>query len=68
MSFLEKVKNTVRERPKRSLFAVSMILAWLLVPLVSQMYFNYSAIKISFTITVLYYAGWKLYELQTGSR
>lgn len=68
MSFLEKLKNTAEERPKRSIIAVSLILAWLLVPLVSQMYFDQSAIKISFTITVLYYAGWKLYELQIGSR
>lgn len=66
MSSLDKVLETVRERPRRSAFAVFLIVFWIGAPLFSQAYLDRSAIKISFTVTVLYYVGWKLYELQTG--
>lgn len=66
MSFLDKVVSTVKDRPRRSAFAVFLIVFWIAAPLLSQMYLERSAIKISFTVTVLYYVGWKLYELQKG--
>jgi len=66
VSFTEDLAETVRARPRRSIFAVFLIVFWIAVPLISQAYFEMSAVKISFTITVLYYAGWKLYELQTS--
>lgn len=66
MSFLDKIIETANERPRRSAFAIFLILFWLATPLASQIYLEKSAIKISFTVTVLYYVGWKLYELQTS--
>ncbi|AOV95023.1 hypothetical protein AQV86_03805 [Nanohaloarchaea archaeon SG9] len=66
MSVLEDLVETFRQRPWRTVFTILLIIFWIAVPLISQLYFDMSAVKISFTVTVLYYAGWKLYELQTG--
>ena len=66
MSFLKDLVETFRQRPWRTIFAILLIIFWIAVPPISQLYFDMSAVKISFTVTVLYYAGWKLYELQTG--
>lgn len=66
MSFPDRVVETAKERPRRSAFAVFLVVFWIAAPLFSQMYLNRSAIKISFTVTVLYYVGWELYELQTS--
>jgi hypothetical protein len=39
-----------------------VILFWMLTPLIAQKYYNYSAINISFAITVFYFVIWKLYN------
>ncbi|QGA80346.1 hypothetical protein [Candidatus Nanohalobium constans] len=39
-----------------------VILFWMLTPLIAQKYFNYSAINISFIITVFYFVIWKIYN------
>lgn len=62
MSFLERLKETASERPRRFALAVTLILFWIAAPLIAQMFFNRSAIVVSFSVTVLYYVAWKAYE------
>ncbi|MFB6099658.1 MAG: hypothetical protein ABEK16_00145 [Candidatus Nanohalobium sp.] len=44
------------------LLASTVLLFWLLTPILAQKYFDYSAINTSFAITVTYFVIWKLYE------
>lgn len=62
MSRLEKLVNTAQERPKRFAAATFLLLFWMLTPLVAQKFYNISAIHVSFSITVVYYIGMKLYK------
>ncbi len=41
---------------------VSIILFWMMTPLIAQKYFDISAIAVSFSITVIYFISWKIYE------
>ena len=58
MNLVEKVT----EKPGKILSVSTVILFWMLTPLVAQKYFNYSAIDTSFAITVFYFVIWKLYN------
>ena len=58
MSLLDNIK----EKPFKFALILSVLLFWMLVPLVAQKYFNYSAINVSFSITVFYFVCWKIYE------
>lgn len=62
MTRLEKLKKTAKERPKRTLSAAFLLFFWLLTPLIAQKFYNFSAIHVSFAITVVYYIGMKLYK------
>lgn len=62
MSRLDKFRKTVRDRPKRFALSVFLILFWIVVPLVSQAYFDYSAVNVSFGITIIYYIGFQIYK------
>jgi len=55
-----KLKNKSKTT-KLSLISI-VILFWMLTPLIAQKYFNYSAINVSFAVTVLYFIVWKIYE------
>ena len=62
MTRLEKFVQTVKDRPKRMALSVFLIVFWIAVPLISQAYFSYSAIQVSFGITVLYYVTFQFYK------
>ncbi|MFB6114658.1 MAG: hypothetical protein ABEK04_00050, partial [Candidatus Nanohalobium sp.] len=62
MSFLEKVRETAEDRPKRFAAALFLLLFWMVTPLVAQAYYGISAINVSFAITVIYYVGMKVYQ------
>lgn len=62
MKRLEKFKKTVNDRPKRFALSVFLIVFWIAVPLVSQAYFDYSAVNVSFAITITYYVGFQIYK------
>jgi hypothetical protein len=47
---------------KRYAAIATVVLFWLLTPVYLQMEHGYSAIKVSFGITVLYYIGFKLWK------
>lgn len=47
----------------RTVSLVGIVIAfWLLTPLYLQVQHGYSAIKVSFAITVIYYLGFKLWK------
>jgi hypothetical protein len=56
------ITQKVQDKPLTVTAAIAVLLFWILVPLLTQKYFNYSAINTSFAITVFYFVGWKLYE------
>jgi hypothetical protein len=62
MTRFDKFKKTVKERPKRFALSVFLIVFWIAVPLVSQAYFNYSAVNVSFAITIVYYLTFQVYK------
>lgn len=51
-----------KEKLKVLVFAGTILLLWLLVPLIGQYFYDYSAIKLSFGITALYYVGFQLWK------
>jgi hypothetical protein len=53
---MKQITSKIIEKPLISLTIVSIILFWMLVPLIAQKYYDY------FAITVFYFIGWKLYE------
>ncbi|MFB6180479.1 MAG: hypothetical protein ABEJ93_01250 [Candidatus Nanohalobium sp.] len=63
MSLKQKTVETVKERPQKAFLAALLLLVWLLVPPMAQYFYDYSAIKSSFAITVTYFVFWKGYEL-----
>jgi|APHM01.1.fsa_nt_gi hypothetical protein len=54
-----KTKNT---KTVKILAISTVIIFYLMVPLLAQKYYNKSAIKTSFAITVTYFIIWKLYN------
>lgn len=62
MSLLENIKDTAEERPGRFAISVFLIVFWIAAPLIAQAFFNISAITVSFTVTVIYFVAWKIYE------
>ena len=52
----------IRQKPVKIASITLVLLFWMLMPLIAQKYFNYSAINVSFAITVFYFIGWKLFE------
>jgi hypothetical protein len=59
---MKQITSKISEKPLVSLAIALIILFWMLVPLIAQKYYDYSAINVSFGITVFYFIGWKLYE------
>ncbi|PSH01833.1 MAG: hypothetical protein BRC27_00800 [Nanohaloarchaea archaeon SW_10_44_10] len=51
-----------QEEARTYIFAAAIMLFWLLTPLYIQIKYNYSAIKISFAITVFYYIGFRFWK------
>ncbi|PSG99242.1 MAG: hypothetical protein BRC29_03900 [Nanohaloarchaea archaeon SW_7_43_1] len=47
---------------KTYILAAMVILFWLSTPLYFQVEYGYSAVKVSFLITVIYYIGFKIWE------
>ncbi|MFB6174911.1 MAG: hypothetical protein ABEJ87_02955 [Candidatus Nanohalobium sp.] len=62
MGYMDKIRETASERPKKFAVAVFLLLFWLLVPPLAQYFFNISPIPLSFGITVIYYIGLKTYQ------
>lgn len=62
MNFLEKLRDTADERPRRFAVSVFLVFFWISGPLLAQAFFNMSAVHVSFAITVIYYVAWKVYE------
>lgn len=62
MTKMEKFIDTVKDRPKRVIFSVFLIVFWIGVPITSQAYLDYSAVNISFIITIIYYIGFQIYK------
>lgn len=58
MTKLQKIK----ENPVKVMTILTVLLFWMLVPLFAQKYFKYSAINVSFAITVFYFIFWKIHE------
>ncbi|MFB6159332.1 MAG: hypothetical protein ABEJ95_06810 [Candidatus Nanohalobium sp.] len=56
--------DNIQEKPSKSALILTVLLFWMLAPLAAQKYLNYSAINVSFVITVCYFITWKLYEHQ----
>ena len=52
----------IRQKPVEIATITLILLFWMLTPLIAQKYFNYSAINVSFAVTVLYFIFWKIYE------
>ena len=46
----------------RILIGILLVLIWILVPLLSQIRFGISAVRVSFGITVLYYLIYRLWK------
>lgn len=59
---IEKLRETARERPKRFALSIFLILFWIAAPLASQIYFDFSAVTVSFSVTVAYFLIWKAYK------
>ena len=53
-----------RKDIKIHILAATVILFWLFAPLYLQFELGYSAVKVSFLITVIYYIGFKIWEKQ----
>ena len=51
-----------KEELRTALLAGTVIAFWLLTPIYLQVEHGYSAIKVSFGITVIYYLGFKLWK------
>ena len=51
-----------RHQWKALIASIVLILAWISIPLYMQVEHGYSAIKVSFAITVFYYIGFKLWK------
>lgn len=50
------------DQRKAFLASIFLILIWITIPLYMQLYHGYSAVQISFAITVIYYIGFKLWK------
>ena len=52
----------IRQKPVKIASITLILLFWMLTPLIAQKYFNYSAINVSFAVTVFYFVVWKVYD------
>lgn len=59
-----KLKEKIMSKPVKVLAISTVVLFYMLTPLIAQKYYNISAIKVSFAITVVYFVVWKLYNKQ----
>ncbi|MEF8880504.1 MAG: hypothetical protein V5A72_01585 [Candidatus Nanohaloarchaea archaeon] len=54
--------SNIMETPLKAVAILGVLLFWILTPLIAQKYFGYSAINVSFGITVIYFMVWKIYQ------
>lgn len=54
--------DTNREKMLSLVGAVLLIAIWIFTPLISQYYYGYSAIEVSFGITAIYFIGFQLWK------
>jgi hypothetical protein len=59
---IDDVREKIREKPLTVTAVIFVLLFWMLTPLLVQKYLNYSAINVSFAITVFYFVAWKIYR------
>jgi hypothetical protein len=59
---MTNLKDKIVDKPFAVFGVVSVILIWMMTPLIAQKYFEISAIAVSFSITVIYFISWKIYE------
>jgi hypothetical protein len=58
----QELTKNIKNKPFKALIILSVLLFWILAPLVAQVKSDISAIKTSFAITLAYFLIWKLYE------
>lgn len=58
----EELYTILKKNPLKSTLIIAVLIFPVITPYIAQKYFDYSAVKISFAITVTYFVIWRVYE------
>lgn len=59
---LSDINSVLKANPLKVTIILLVLIFPVITPYVAQKYFDYSAVKASFAITVAYFVVWRLYE------